>query len=253
MKNVIFIFTFFFLCFSAEAQTKLISHKSHSGSKSSFKTALDANLFDMGASNFGAPGWFDATTRLDSIVHVNDSTVLVYRKTAEEGSWDEMQDEKNWKPFIDTLVHHDLFSQKHALQNIRQRIRQYYEFRNWVDDVKFVGYDDELPAGRKATTPAEIKTTPQESYTPLDVKDPKECTKPTKKEKEEKVNSQAPKNSNRTSYNIKKEVPKPIFVATHTTETVKEASTIKESKIISNIFIAVFGLILLGFLFLKKA
>jgi hypothetical protein len=260
MKNAIFIFVLSFLCFSAQAQTKLISHKSHSGSKVTFKTALDANLFDISESNFGAPGWFDSTSRLDSIVHVNDSIALVYRKSAMSGNWDEMRDEEKWKPFIDTLVHHELFSQKHALQDIRMRMRQYYEFRNWVDDVKFVGYDDELPEGEKGKfiPSSEIKTTPPQSYTPLDVKEPKECTKPKEKhtEKEEKTINQTPENNNRTSYNIKKEKPTPIFVATHTTETVKEASTTKESKTSSNIFMAVFGLVLLpvllGFLFYKK-
>lgn len=266
MKNIIFIFSFIFICLSAQAQTKLISHKSHSGSKATFRTALDANLFDIGTSNFGEPGWFSSPVELDSIVHVNDSTALVYRRSATLADWESRDDKKTWQPSIDTLINHPLFSQKHGLQNIRTKMRQYYEFRNWVDDVKFVGYDDEMPEGEKSN-PTDVKTTPQQSYTPINVKEPKECKKPIGKpiEKVEENTNQAPKDNNKTSYHIEEEKPKPVFVSNqakaipHTTETVKEASTIKESQTsgVNNILMAVLGLvflpILLGFLFLKKS
>lgn len=268
MKNVFLILVFCISCLSIQAQTKLISHKSHSGSKATFRAALDGNLFDIGLSDFGEPRWFSATCELDSIVHVNDSISLVYKRGAKLGvSWGEMQDDKKWVPSVDTLINHPLFSQKHGLQNLRTQMRGYYEFRNWVDDIKFVGYDDELPEGEQPV-PNEQKETPPttpQSYTPINVEQPKECKKPKEQQqtKQQAIpQQQAPKNDNNTSYNIKDETPKPIFVSNHTTEKVKEASIVKESELDkeNNIFLIVFGTVFLsvvlsmglGFLIVKS-
>ncbi|RZL30277.1 MAG: hypothetical protein EOO96_18460, partial [Pedobacter sp.] len=52
MRTFLFIITCFIstVCFS---QTKLIAHKSHSGSNANFRLAMNKNLFDIGQSNFG--------------------------------------------------------------------------------------------------------------------------------------------------------------------------------------------------------
>ncbi|RZK55325.1 MAG: hypothetical protein EOO87_08170, partial [Pedobacter sp.] len=52
MKIAFTIITFF-VSVTCVAQTKLISHKSHSGSNSNFRLALNKNLFDIEQSNFG--------------------------------------------------------------------------------------------------------------------------------------------------------------------------------------------------------
>lgn len=79
MKKIYFL-SFLLLGFivKSQAQTKLIAHKSHSGSLSNFKIALEGNLFDMGASDFGDPGWVEERHRLDSLVKVDDRTVNMY-------------------------------------------------------------------------------------------------------------------------------------------------------------------------------
>lgn len=79
MKKIYFL-SFLILGFimQSQAQTKLIAHKSHSGSLSHFKTALEGNLFDMAASDFGDPGWTEEKHRLDSLVKIDDVTVHMY-------------------------------------------------------------------------------------------------------------------------------------------------------------------------------
>lgn len=52
MRNYIFILSLL-ISLSSFSQTKLIAHKSHSGSTREFKTSLKVSLFDSSTSNFG--------------------------------------------------------------------------------------------------------------------------------------------------------------------------------------------------------
>ncbi len=55
MKNFFCTIFILFLSFQVFAQTKLISHKSHSGNSSNFSTALEINFGDISLSDFGNP------------------------------------------------------------------------------------------------------------------------------------------------------------------------------------------------------
>jgi len=82
MKKIYFL-SFILLGFiiQSQAQTKLIAHKSHSGSLNHFKTALEGNLFDMDISNFGGGPLVRMKQRLDSLVRVDDTTVVMHMST----------------------------------------------------------------------------------------------------------------------------------------------------------------------------
>lgn len=106
--NILLLFLFAtVLC---EAQTKVIAHKSHSGSRQSFSKAYQNNLFDINRSNFGHPG-FRSVVLLDTIIAVNDSlTVLKMRESNSCHSvlvdYKELSD-SDFKSKTDTLINHE--------------------------------------------------------------------------------------------------------------------------------------------------
>lgn len=71
-KNYL-ILLFICLSFGTMAQTKMIWHKSHSGSMENFKLALENNTYGVEFSNFGIP------PALDSIIFISDSVVVLTR------------------------------------------------------------------------------------------------------------------------------------------------------------------------------
>jgi len=105
--NILLLFLFTtVLC---EAQTKVIAHKSHSGSKHSFSKAYQNNLFDINRSNFGHPG-VRSVVLLDTIIAVNDSlTVLKMRESNRCHSilvsYKKLS-ESDFKYRTDTLINH---------------------------------------------------------------------------------------------------------------------------------------------------
>lgn len=125
------------------AQTKVIAYKSHSGNMANFKIAFEENLFDMDNSNFGqAPQRNVKTAQLDSVIFISDSITLLV--TSEFCKW-QGQDEKEaklWQPGQEIVKNSPLFSRKHSLDSIKGVISQEYGFRNSVNKVVFVGYDN---------------------------------------------------------------------------------------------------------------
>jgi hypothetical protein len=125
------------------AQTKVIAFKSHSGNMVNFKITLEENLFDIDNSNFGqAPQRDVKSAQLDSVIFISDSVTLLV--TSEFCKW-QGQDEKEaklWKPGKETLINNPLFSRNHSLDSIKSVIAQEYGFRNSVNQVVFVGYDN---------------------------------------------------------------------------------------------------------------
>ena len=68
------------LSLPAMAQTKLISHKSHSGSMATFTTAFNNNLFDIGESDFGAAPYRQVkAAQLDSVIFINPATAIMVK------------------------------------------------------------------------------------------------------------------------------------------------------------------------------
>jgi len=147
-------------CGTTIAQTKLIFHKSHSGSSLNYVASLSSN-----PSNFGVvPARYVTRAALDSVIFVSDSMAIMvtseycydgfrrYRITNDSTA----SDESVWNAGRDTVYNHPLFSKRHALDSIKAVLFASYYFQNNMDSTKFIGYDNkesvripesDLPAG----------------------------------------------------------------------------------------------------------
>lgn len=125
-------------------QTKLIHHKSHSGTNSTFSAFFENDYFNIDKSNFGAaPRMFIKSAALDSLIHLNDTAVvMVTRETCGDG-YRPKADPTVWKAGRDTVYHHSLFSLRHELDSIKKTIDELYNFQNSVDEMVFIGYEKE--------------------------------------------------------------------------------------------------------------
>jgi hypothetical protein len=130
--------------FLSQAQTKVIAHKSHSGSRNSFMKAYQKNLFDINRSNFGLPG-NKTIVVLDKVVALNDSiTVLKMRESVVcypfQMSYKKLKD-SDFKPKVDTLKNHKIFNRKNSVAAIKA-FKNYYpvQFNNSIDSVSFIGF-----------------------------------------------------------------------------------------------------------------
>jgi hypothetical protein len=146
----LFIVILFFSSTVIQAQTKKIAFKSHSGNNENYSIALEYNLFDIGNSNFGnAPQRDVKTAQLDSVIFISDSiTFLVTSEYCKLKGQDEKQ-AKLWQAGKETMYKHPLFSKKHSLDSIKSVIAEQYSFRNPVEKVIFVGYDNKTKKHKK--------------------------------------------------------------------------------------------------------
>lgn len=133
---------------TAYSQTKLIFHKSHSGSSSSFVKSINGNY-----SNFGrAPIREVKNAMLDSVIYLTDTSAIMVTseyclrngdytpETSRETT--NRNRGKLWHAGRDTVYNHPLFSRKHALDSIRFAVKTEYYFKNDIDSTRFVGYDN---------------------------------------------------------------------------------------------------------------
>jgi hypothetical protein len=139
--------TFFvLLCASTVmAQTKLIHHKSHSGSSATFHIALKHGSYGLDNSNFGhAPQRFVPTAQLDSVIFVSDTVAVMV--TSEYCGMRNPRSPQNpylWRAGSDTVINHPLFTLKHDLDSIKKSLKRDYFFKNNIDSIKFIGYDNQ--------------------------------------------------------------------------------------------------------------
>jgi len=155
MKKLIYT-AVLFIAFQSFSQTKLISHKSHSGNNNLFKISVENNLFDISGSNFGeAPMRIIKNAQLDTLVFIdNDKVVMItseYCKdqfgskivTISNGKDERPSNELGvfWKSGKDTLVNHPLFSRKNSLDSIKKVLTEEYFFKNNIEDVVIIGHE----------------------------------------------------------------------------------------------------------------
>jgi hypothetical protein len=135
------------ICFS---QTKLISHKSHSGSDENFRKALEGSLFDIGDSNLGvAPNRYERNANLDSVIYVSDNKVILvtseHCRNVDRGDY-KILDSNVWRAGRENVYNNPLFSKNHALDSIKNVLKEQYSFQNDINKTVFVGFDnDEKP------------------------------------------------------------------------------------------------------------
>lgn len=135
-----------FIAIFAFSQTKLIHHKSHSGSAENFTLSIENNLFDIEESNFGqAPQMIIKTAALDSLIYLTDtSTIMVTREICRDEYRPKAKPEI-WKAGRDTVYNHTLFTLKYELDSIKKTLEELYNFQNPVKEMTFVGYANEEP------------------------------------------------------------------------------------------------------------
>lgn len=144
MKTILFISAAIFSLSAISAQTKLISHKSHSGSNKNFSLALNGNLFNINESNLGhAPNRLVENASLDSVIYVSDNEVILVTNKHIVDSSEKTFDSAIWIPGRETLIDNPLFSKKNSLDSIKQVIKKQYNFKNDIDKTVFVGYDNQ--------------------------------------------------------------------------------------------------------------
>jgi len=145
MRRLLCVFSLFLCIQFGFSQTKLIAHKRHSGTN--FHYALSNNTSDIKDSNFGeAPVRIVQNAQLDSLIFIDDVKAIMVTS----GYCREMRVRDSvsvWKPGRDTVYNHVLFSKKHKLDSIKQVLKTQYHFKNDIDKVVFIGYDN----GKKVT------------------------------------------------------------------------------------------------------
>lgn len=153
-KLIIVAFSFiYFNCFS---QTKMISHKSHSGSKSTFSVSLKKSLFNIGESNFGmAPERFVRNSNLDTVKLLSPHVaVMITSETCFREDYSRTRGSMElWSAGADTVYYHDVFNSKNSVAQIKSTLKNNYYFNNSVDSIVFIGFD-----GKYATI--EVKNKP---------------------------------------------------------------------------------------------
>ncbi len=141
MKNVSIVISLLLSSLgNIQGQTHLISHKSHSGKTSHFKIALKKN---SSISDFGeAPNPFVRRALLDSLIYVDDTTAVMITTETCFNRFEKDSDTTVWKEGTDTVYHHPLFHLKHDLDSVKDKLKNRYHFKNDVEEVVFIGYDN---------------------------------------------------------------------------------------------------------------
>lgn len=139
-KAIYLIAFYFFTTYSVMGQTRLISHKSHSGNSKNFKLTLN----DISRSNFGMlfrPEVEDA--RLDSLIFLTDTSAIMATSRVEKpNKWKPIKELEYWKPGKDTVYHHKYFCLQHDLDSIKKVLDNDYNFQNKSKEISFIGYDN---------------------------------------------------------------------------------------------------------------
>ena len=142
--KLIFTSCFILCSILLSAQTKIIAHKSHSGSDADFYYLFNNDAPELDHSNFGmAPERDVKESRLDSVIFIGDSVAVMVTSLYCTRRYYDDSKAKLWKAGKDTVFAHPLFSKQHALDSIKRELRKRYNFRNNIDSVKFINYDND--------------------------------------------------------------------------------------------------------------
>jgi hypothetical protein len=156
--RIIYLFSVFslFLVTPYWAQTKIIAHKSHSGSTHQFAKKLASNTLNTG-SNFGIACFDHLVIYLDSVVAVNDSITFLYKREVIQNTcnvqFQSMNSPKKSNTKIDTLINHPLFRNRGNLDAIKANLKQSYVYANDMNKVVFRGFDNKSQYTTKAGVP----------------------------------------------------------------------------------------------------
>lgn len=150
------------------AQTKMISHKSHSGSNTEFKKALSANLFNIGNSNFGmAPERFVRNSKLDTVKLLSPQVAVMVTSESchyEDHNGRPSSSSELWSAGTDTVYDHPLFNKKNTVEEIKRGLKNDYYFANNINDVVFIGFDGNYATVTSAKPQDEEEISREDKY-----------------------------------------------------------------------------------------
>jgi hypothetical protein len=162
MKISHFLFSLIFLNSSvSQSQTRLIAHKSHSGSNRTFARALENSKSPILLSNFGmAPERFVRNSNLDSVILLSNNRAIMV--TSETCNWEEFDGRDKsakqlWSAGRDTVYDHPVFTSKNSLSEIKSTLKDEYFFANPINSVVFIGFDSDFQ--KEVSTLRPSKTT----------------------------------------------------------------------------------------------
>jgi hypothetical protein len=168
MKKFILAFLVAFATIG-NAQTKLISHKSHSGSNATFALAVENELFDIAESDFGvAPEKTVRNSSLDTVIYVSKTkSVMITSEhcmTIDRRIKERIKEREIWKAGNDTVHSHPLFTQKHSLDSIKNVLKSQYNFKNNIDKTVFIGFDNKPEKTKKKKSFAPFTTSNKPNF-----------------------------------------------------------------------------------------
>jgi hypothetical protein len=140
------LFLFTLLPFFSISQTKLISHKSHSGTKKTWQQAFNNPSNSIHLSNLGVgPTPEVRFSRLDSLKVIRPNVVVMITSNhCQDGIYrnnDRNNNSHLWSAGADTVYNHPDFNSDKSIEEIKLAIGSRYYFANSAETVAFVGYD----------------------------------------------------------------------------------------------------------------
>jgi hypothetical protein len=137
---------FALLPFVGLSQTKLISHKSHSGTKKTWQQAFNNPSNSIHLSNLGVgPTPEVRFSRLDSLKVIRPNVVvMVTSYHCQDGIYRNADRNNNahlWNAGSDTVYNHPDFNSDKSIEEIKRAIGSRYYFANSAETVAFVGYE----------------------------------------------------------------------------------------------------------------
>lgn len=133
--RIIFSLSLSLLCLTCFSQTKLISHRSHSGSNNNFRRAVEHNLFDIENSNFGLS--IQYVEKVDSVVLKSPNTILISRKKYRiiNGKIDKTTKTTDTVNRANSIQ----FFKAKSIDSLKKEIKRTYKLIN-LDSAKFIGF-----------------------------------------------------------------------------------------------------------------
>jgi hypothetical protein len=135
---------------TSQAQTKVIAHKSHSGSAKTFNKAYNKNLFGARNGSFGLPNTRSIIV-LDSVIAINDSiTILKIRESKVcvpfGTDYKKMIDSEFARDSI-SLLNDAVFRKKNTVAYIKNKVYNAYNLpiyfaNSALENVVFIGFKE---------------------------------------------------------------------------------------------------------------
>lgn len=144
------LFTVLIFSSTVFSQTKIIAHKSHSGSSKHFSKLYKKKGVDAINGNFGLPGNQNVVL-LDTVLAVNDSvTVIKYRESNVCHPYYidyKKLDNSDFDAKTDTLVNNKIWNKKNTEAFIRSSNSSRNQLRMWFknpfEEVVLIGFKEE--------------------------------------------------------------------------------------------------------------